>query len=381
VFSFPAPKPQPFRVAVICDFAEENWPSMDLVGDMLFDQLGRDEAVTAERVRPSMMFAGTRASRSARLFGRFVQYPRVVSRIASKFDAFHIVDHSYAHLVHDLPAGRAIVTCHDLDAFTCLLEPEREPRSFAFRAMTRRILSGLQAAAHVTCDTAATRDAILQHQLLPRERLTVVHNGVHPALSPNTDPFADREMSSRLGRNVGACPELLHVGSTIPRKRIDILLRVFAEVRKAQPNCRLIRVGTPFTAEQQALAKQLGVSAYIDAFERLDTRLLASCYRRANVVVQPSDSEGFGLPVIEALACGTPVVASDIPPLREIGGDAARYCSVGDVNAWTNAVVSVLSTADEKANRRSLALQQASRFTWTNYANQMLAIYKQVLSA
>lgn len=354
---------------------------MDLVGDMLFDQLSRSETVAAERVRPGMMFAGARPGRSIRLLGRFVQYPRALRGLVPKFDLFHIVDHSYAHLAHDVPPGRAIVTCHDLDAFNCLLDPQRERRSFAFRAMTRRILSGLQTAAHVTCDTAATRDNILKHQLLPPERLTVVHNGVHPALSPNPDPFADRELANKLGRDPGACPELLHVGSTIPRKRIDVLLRAFAEVRKRAPNCRLIRVGTPFTLEQEALAAELNIRQHIDGLERLDTRLLASCYRRSLVVLQPSESEGFGLPVIEALACGTPVIASDIPPLREIGGEAADFCPVGEVSSWANAILAILVGNDEKSSRRSRALQQASRFTWTNYAEQMLAIYRKVLPA
>ena len=381
VLLFPAPQSQPVRVAVICDFAEENWPSMDLVGDMLFEQLSRNDAVKTQRIRPGMMFAGVHPGRSIRLLGRFVQYPRALRQIASKFDLFHIVDHSYAHLVHELPPGRAIVTCHDLDAFNCLLDPQRERRSFPFRAMTRRILSGLQAAAHVTCDTAATRDSILGHQLLPLERLTVVHNGVHPELSPNADPFADRELAAKLGREPGSCPELLHVGSTIPRKRIDVLLRAFAEVRKQAPSCRLIRVGTPFTPQQESLAAELGIRQHIDCLERLDTRLLASCYRRAPVVLQPSESEGFGLPVIEALACGAAVIASDIPPLREIGGDAVDFCPVGDVEAWVDKVLNVMSCGDQKSARRSIALQQASRFVWTSYANEMLAIYRKVLSA
>ena len=381
VLPFPVRQPHPFRVAVVCDFAEENWPSMDLVGDMLFDQLSQSEVVASERVKPVMMLAGNRPGRSARLLGRFVQYPRALRRIASKFDLFHIVDHSYAHLVRELPPGRTVVTCHDLDAFNCLLDPQRGRRSFAFRAMTRRILSGLQAAAHVTCDSAATRDDILWHRLLPPERLTVVHNGVHPALTANADPFADREVATKLGRGAGNCPELLHVGSTIPRKRIDVLLRVFAVVRKHVPDCRLVRVGTPFTPQQESLAAELGVRQYIDWLERLDTRLLASCYRRASAVLQPSESEGFGLPVIEALACGAPVVASDIPPLREVGGDAADYCPLGDLSAWTSAILQIIFRGDERAARRPHALQQASRFTWTNYANQMLAIYREVLSA
>ncbi len=370
----------PLRVAVICDFLEEDWPSMDLVGNMLFDQLQYCDSASPQRIRPGMKFRGPKPHKSARLYARFVQYPRALRKIAADFDLFHIVDHSYAHLVHELPSGRAVVTCHDLDTFRCLLDPDREPRSFAFRSMTRRILSGLQAAAHVTCDTAATRDAIIRHGLLSQDKLTVVHNGVHPELSPHPDAAADKEIAQRLGRKPGSCLELLHVGSTIARKRIDVLLHVFAEVRKARPGARLLRVGSRLTPQQQSLATVLGVYEHIDFLERLDVHLLAACYRRADVLLQPSEAEGFGLPVIEGLACGTPVVTSDIPALREVGGDAAVYCGVANISSWTAAVLSVLAADDAtRTVTRLCALQQASQFTWDSYGRKMLEIYRQVL--
>ena len=351
---------------------------MDLVGDMLFDHLRLAGDIDGRRLQPAMRFAG--AGLPGRLFGRLVQYPRHVRRVIGNTDLFHIVDHSYAHLVHELPSGRTVVTCHDLDAFWCLLEPGRERRSFAFHAVARRVLSGLQAAAHVTCDTYATCNAVVQHELLPPERLTVVHNGVHPLLSPDADPAADNRLSRKLGRQPGRCPELLHVGSTIPRKRIDVLLHVFAGVLKSRPDARLIRVGPVFTREQQVLAQRLGVFHRIDFLDRLDTMLLGACYRRAAALLQPSDAEGFGLPVVEALACGAPVIASDIPALREVGGDAALFREVGDVDGWAAAVSSVLS-ANQRAREasRSRAFQQAARFSWNNYAAQMSKIYRQVL--
>jgi len=369
------------RVAVICDFPEENWPSMDLVGKMLFDHLQDNEFVTPHRVRPTMKFRTARLGRSARFIGRFVQYPRLVRQLASDFDLFHIVDHSYAHLAHELPPGRTIVTCHDLDTFRCLIEPQRERRSFAFRSMTRRILTGLQAAAHVTCDTAATRDAILQHDLLPTDKLTVIHNGLNPALSPDPDPVADVEISHCLGRTKGTCPELLHVGSTIARKRIDILLSVFAKIRRHHADARLIRVGPQLTPEQSTLARSLGVLAHIDQLENIDTHLLGACYRRASVLLQPSDAEGFGLPVLEALACGTPVVASDIASLREVGGNVSTYCPIAEINSWTVVVNKILSfDRQTRSLNRSRGIEHTSRFTWTNYSNRMIDIYRQVLA-
>ena len=378
-FCEPQSSPKPIRVAVICDFAEERWPSMDLVGDMLVDHLRDAEEAQVSQIRPTLKFAA--AGVAGRLLGRFVQYPLQLRRELPDADLFHIVDHSYAHLVNELPPERAIVTCHDIDAFRCLTQPALERRSFAFRAMARRILSGLQAAAHVTCDTQATYNALLDCKLLPPEKMTVVHNGVHPLLSPDPDSRADGLISRRLGRRPGQCAEFLHVGSTISRKRIDVLLQVFASVLKTRHDARLIRVGPPLTNEQQALAHQLGVFHKIEFLHDLDTRALAACYRRASVLLQTSDAEGFGLPVIEALACGTPVVASDIAALREVGGDAARYCAVGNVNAWAASVLSVLSDDEHaRAFTRACALRQASRFTWTNYAAQMTAIYRKVLA-
>jgi glycosyltransferase involved in cell wall biosynthesis len=371
----PIAAPRTIRVAIICDFLEENWPSMDLVGDMLYKSLSAEhyDTIHAVKVRPELNFRSAR--RSHRFFGRFLQYPRELARIRKQYDIFHIVDHSYSHLVHSLPPERTVITCHDLDTFRSVLEPNRERRSLPFRLMTRRILRGLQHAAHITCDTAATRDSIVQHQLVDRSRLTVVHNGVRPEFSPDPCPTAELELSQILGRRAGQCLELLHVGSTIARKRIDVLLRVFAELRKKCPNARLLRIGGAFTREQQQLAQQLGVNSYIDVLPRLNAQLIAAAYRRASVVLQPSESEGFGLPVIEALACGTPVVASNIPALREVGGDAVTFCPVGDIDSWIDSVHRVITTRPD----RSTLTSQGAKFSWKNYAGSMVEIYRRIL--
>src|SRR5262249_53548024 len=162
--------------------------------------------------------------------------------ISGRFDLFHIVDHSYAQLVHRLPAARTLVTCHDLDTFRSVLEPALERRSAAFRAMTRHILSGLQRAGHIACDSLAARDALVARAGIHIERTTVVRNGPHPSCSPVPEPVSDLE-AARLVGAAGGSVELLHVGSTIARKRIDVLLKVVAAVRRTRPAVRLVRVG------------------------------------------------------------------------------------------------------------------------------------------
>ncbi|HEX2454081.1 MAG TPA: glycosyltransferase family 1 protein [Vicinamibacterales bacterium] len=380
------------KVAILADYLEEGWPSMDLVADMLLDRLQREHAATVEPtlIRPSLRRRATRLralARDARAFGvdrianRLWDYPRIASGLSGRFDLFHVVDHSYAQLVHRLPPGRTLVTCHDLDTFRSVLEPEFEPRSAWFRAMSRHILEGLKKAGHVACDSGATRDAVIRKAGVREDRATVVHNGPHPSCTPSPEVPAEREATRLLGRP-GHTIDLLHVGSTIPRKRIDLLLRIVADVRRRKPTVRLIRVGGPFTAEQRALARDLGILDAVVVLPVLDRSTLAAVYRRSLLVLMPSEREGFGLPVLEALACGTPVVASDIPPLREVGAAAATYCAVDDVPAWASAVERLIDertvAPSQWTLRREAAARRATAFSWSHYAANVMTIYTEL---
>ncbi|MBC7909379.1 MAG: glycosyltransferase family 4 protein, partial [Pyrinomonadaceae bacterium] len=293
--------------------------------------------------------------------------------------------HSYAQLVHHLPAERTIVTCHDIDTFRCLLEPEREPRSKLFVAMTRKIFDGLRKAARVTCDSHATRDDLLKYEVIPPERLSVIYNGVHPTCSAEPDALADEKAARLLGAAQAGGIDLLHVGSTIARKRIDVLLSVFAAVKKEFSQARLLRAGGAFTREQLKLVEQLGLAKSIVVLPSLSRPVLAAVYRRATLVLQPSEREGFGLPVIEAMACGAPVVASDLPVLREVGGEASVYCPVADVKTWTASVNELLSGRSMQpelwAARRAAGLAQSSLFSWSEYARRMVCLYQELCAS
>jgi len=385
----------PFRVALISDLAEENWPSMDLVAEMLLACLERDYSgqVRPVRFRPLLKRRFTRLAawrnnrlmfNTDRLINRFWDCPRAVRRLRAEFDLFHVVDHSYSQLVHELPASRTVVTCHDLDTFQCLLEPAANPRPRLFRAMTRRILDGFRRAGHVVCVSEATRRALLRYELVRADRITVVPNGVAPECTPRPDQAAGARLDSLLGRPDGAGPELLHVGSTVPRKRIDVLLRVLAKVRTGFPGVRLLRAGGRLTAEQRRLAEELGLTGAIEELPFLDRRELAALYRRAWLLLQPSAAEGFGLPVAEAQSCGTPVVASDLPVMREVGGPAAAYCPVADVGAWTEIVTSMLTERRRRPlewnARRRAGIRHAARFSWPETTRQMVAIYQRLLA-
>ena len=378
------------RIGLICDFVEENWPSMDLVARMVFEhlQLEHSGALDVTRICPPLhsrlaRLANSSALRNAdRLLNRFYDYPRALAPLASDCDLFHLIDHSYSQLLHRLPAGRVVVTCHDLDTFRSVLEPERDPRPAWFRAMAARVLSGFRKAAHVIAVSAATRDEILRLGLHPADRVTVVSNGVDPAYSPTPDPAADAALDNLLGAAPPDTLWLLNVGSAMPRKRLDVLLAVTAKVREHTRNVRLLRVGEPLTSDQRRLALELGIDDTLTELGFLDRPTLGAAYRRAAALVHTAEAEGFGLTLIEAMASGCPVIASDISVLREVGGSAADLCPVADLSAWTSTVIRTLAAGQDPIalNRiRQAGFTNAARFSWLRNVGQTADIYIQTL--
>ncbi|MGE0708057.1 MAG: glycosyltransferase family 4 protein [Planctomycetota bacterium] len=363
-------------LAVLCDYAAERWPSMDLCAEMLLAGLARRDDLLAERVQPVFReraaalpgLSGARFARNAdRVFNRYYDYPRALREVARRCDLFHVVDHSYAQLVLSLPAERTGVFCHDLDTFRCLLEPERDPRPRWFQRLARSTLRGFVSAARVFHTTLAVRDELLRHALVPPERLVYAPLGV-------AREFTAEGEAARLGAGTPAGRYLLHVGSCIPRKRVDLLLRVFAGLRRRCDDLRLVKVGGPWTAEQRALIAAEELAPWIELRQDIPRAELAALYRGAALVLHPSDQEGFGLPLIEALACGAIVVASAIPAHEEVGARAAVFAPPGRVEPWVDLCAELLELP-AAAPPREERLAHAQRYSWEAHADRIARTY------
>jgi glycosyltransferase involved in cell wall biosynthesis len=363
-------------LAILPDFPEESWPSMDLVAEMLLQHLPATNLVHATRLSPPyqcrLSFLGRHGKNFDRLRNRLSVYPRFARQHANRYDLFHLCDHSYAQLVHALPPDRTGVLLHDLDTFRCLLDPAAEPRPKWFCAMARKILAGLQKARLVFYISTAVHDQIVRHNLLDPARLIKAP----PAAAEEFTAHGDNE--TRSTELVGSDTYILHVGSCIPRKRIDVLLQTFAAARR--PDLKLLQIGGEFTPAQRDLITQLNLADHIVQLRNLPRTTIADFYRRTAAVLQPSDAEGFGLPVVEALACGAPVVASDIPVLHEVGGDAVTFCPVGDVQAWADTISKIL---DQTLTPPPLGkrLAQAAKFSWAEHARVIAQAYRDLHDA
>jgi glycosyltransferase involved in cell wall biosynthesis len=371
------------RLALLPDFREEGWPSMDLLADMLVAELqaGGADRLQVERVCPSfrrrfsrLPLLGCRrlAINADRLINRFWDYPSYLRQRRQAFDLFHVCDHSYAQLVHALPAERTGVFCYDLDAFRCLLGPRPEPRPRWFRAMSRRILNGLQKAAVVFHLTNEVRNELVQHGLVDADRLVWAPPGVAAEFNPGS------EEQRPLPPGTDGRDYILNVGSCIPRKRIDVLLEVFAALRRQRPDLLLVQIGGDWTREQRQQLDRLDLGTAVVQLRGLERSQLADYYRGALLVVQPSEAEGFGLPLIEGLACGTVVIASDIPIFREVGGDALVLCPVADVSSWCDTILQILG-GGRVPPTRPIRLERARRFSWPAHARTLAEHYERLL--
>jgi glycosyltransferase involved in cell wall biosynthesis len=374
-------------VGILADMLEENWASMDLVAETLMRELPAQDAwpVRPRLVRPTLVPVIRRVRRGAngagttadRVFNRFWLYRRALVGLPRRCDVFHVVDHSYAHLALALPRGRTVVTCHDTDTFRGFLTAGSIETGLP-GFLVRRLAAGLARAALVVCPSQATAADVTSAKLADPGRVVVVPNGVD---AEPGDAAADREAAALLA-SAAPTTDLLHVGSPIPRKRIDLLLDVFAVVARRHPEARLVRVGGPFSDEQAVQAARLGIRDRVLVLPFLTRQVLWAVYRRAALVLVTSDREGFGLPVLEGLSVGVPVLARELPPLREFAADACTFVDGDDPSRWAARAGQLLDerrrAPDAWTARCERARRVAKTYTWRRYAERMAGIYAAV---
>ncbi len=257
-----------------------------------------------------------------------------------------------------------LVVVHDAVPWT---HPETlTPHGVAFhRAIGERVAREADA---VCVPTQATADELLR--VLPGldGRLHTVGAGVSPAVGTPPDDAAAR--AARLGLPPAY---VLAVGSLEPRKGLDVLVAAMASV----PGLPLLVAGPPGWGDVDlaATAAAAGLSPdRVRALGRLDDPDLATVFARATVLAAPSRSEGFGLPVAEAMAAGIPVVCSDVPAHAEVGGDSVRLVPVGDAAALAAALNEVASDSELRAGMVARGRERARHLTWPEVSRRVTEI-------
>ncbi len=274
-------------------------------------------------------------------------------------------------------AGRykRVVSIHDAIAFRY---PEGYPRlnNFLHRHYVPYTLRNVDAV--VTVSDHAREDL--------NEFLGIPPPEVHvapPGVSETFHPVADAE-SAEVARRFGLDrPFILSVGAKEARKNLPRLILAFEDLHRDLPEYQLALVGPTLWRHPISIdaIKARGVRDRVRLIEYVSDEELRALYSRASLFVHPSLYEGFGLPVLEAMACGTPVVASNSTSIPEVAGDAAVFFDPTDVHALAEAMRHVLMDTDLQASLRAKGFERVSRFTWERAAETTAAVYRAVLGS
>lgn len=277
-------------------------------------------------------------------------------------------------------AGRVVVTMHDTLA---LAHPEWVFPDWRGKLAWRvkEQAASLWADRIVTVSQAARRDLIAWFRL-PEDRVRVVSEGPDAVFDPGeTETSSSDEVLFRYGINPGS-RYLLYVGGLSPHKNLIRLIEAFATADAA--DARLILVGdiddvfhTHVPQLREEVARfELHARVHFTGF--VPDADLAHLYRRAYALIQPSLMEGFGLPPVEAMACGTPVLCSTSGSLPEVVGEAGVYFDPTNINAMADAISGLLARPAERDRLAMLTLARAKRFTWTSAARSLLDVFEEL---
>jgi glycosyltransferase involved in cell wall biosynthesis len=269
----------------------------------------------------------------------------------------------------------SVVTIHDT---TLWRFPRYHPRR-RLLAMRPLIPQGARHARAIIAVSATTKRDLVRTLHVPESKVHVVYE----AAAPQFRPLA-RDSSLESVRHKYGLPRsfILYVGTIEPRKNLVRLLRAFNLVRRQGFGSHVLAlVGSRGWKDSDILAtaEQLGMDGAVRVLGRVHTDDLVALYNLADLLAFPSLYEGFGLPVIEAMACGTPVVASPNGSLGEIAGSAAEFVDPMQVESIAAGLRAVLSDVDRRAQLRAAGLEQAARFSWEATASQTRQVYESVL--
>jgi glycosyltransferase involved in cell wall biosynthesis len=290
-------------------------------------------------------------------------------RIVPYAELFHATE----HLLPPLRGVPTVLTVHDM---IFKLFPQHQKRLNYWYLNATMPLYCRRADAIITVSESSKRDIVAQYGLGPA-RVNVIYEAAAPEFAP-ASPAAVDDVRRRYG-----LPEcyMIHVGTIEPRKNLSRLVEALQRLRQAGLTIPLVVVGSKGwlyddffrRLERSNVRDEVYFPGYVPSAD------LPLIYSAATMAVMPSVYEGFGLPVLEAMGCGTPVVSSSASSLPELGGDAARYFDPYDVEAMAGVIHQVWSDEPLRDRMREMGLVQAAKFSWDKAAEQTWAVYESIL--
>ncbi|MBI2887788.1 MAG: glycosyltransferase family 4 protein [Chloroflexi bacterium] len=306
---------------------------------------------------------------------RVMPFPRLWTHLRLSWEMLlHAPDVLFvpAHVIPVVHPRASVATIHDLGH---LYFPEAYPKE-TLKYLTWATEQNVRAAAHLLADSQATRADLIRHYSVPPERVTVVYPGVSPLFTQEQDPA---ELGAvRLHYNLQE-PYVLYVGTLHPRKNVTRLIEAFARAkREGRLQERLVLAGRMGWLPEEILRSLQQVGEAVTLLGYVPDDHLPALYGGATAFVLPSLFEGFGMPVLEAMACGTPVIAADSSSLPEVVGDAGVLVDPQQTDELAEALAWVCGRQELREQLRQKGLARVRVFTWEAAALKTLAVLDRV---
>ena len=298
-----------------------------------------------------------------------------------KADIIHICDHSNAMYLQYIQGKNHLITCHDVLAIRSALgEIPQNPVSWTGQQYQALILKGLNQAKHVVCVSHKTREELLALSTLRSEQISVIYNGLnYPFHRLSVDESSNRLLAKP---ELLKIPFVMHVGSDTWYKNRAGLLRIFVHYKRLYPesDVYLLLAGRSLPKQLKQLVHELKLDARVIEWVNPTTEQIEALYSTTLALLFPSLHEGFGWPVIEAQACGCPVVCSNNGPLPEVAADGALMAAAEDEEKLAHLLSQVIHSSSTRSKLIQKGLVNINRFLPEKVIDDYVKLYTKLRS-
>jgi len=373
------------KILLVGNFNKDQQFSMQKFTDCLADNLikhGHEVRVSTPRTIASVFCKAT-VSGGAKWLGyvdKYLFFPISLKLQAKWADIVHICDHSNAMYIPYIKHQPHLVTCHDLMAVRSALGefPQNSGVGKSGQLQQKWIVKGLAAANHIASVSGSTQND-LQRFVGSSVDCRVIYNGLNYPFKPMASQEAQVCLQSY--SITDGSPFLLHIGGNQWYKNRLGLIKIYAQLIKQTPgsSLKLVLAGKPFSAELRGLIQRYGLDNRVIEVTGASTEQLRALYSLAEAFVFPSIYEGFGWPIIEAMACETLVFTSNRAPMNEIGGKAAIYIDPGNATQAATTILEALNSPAIIKQAKHHAPVIIDKFSTDNMVKNYIHYYQHIL--